>query len=196
MVLVARRKETLLRLMPMIRETLSSLDLRLNEKKFYFQHYSKGVRFVGAVIKRDRIYSVNHTVDNYRKAVRKLNEAAKAGNVEAINKAIQSVNSYLGIFSHYNEYGMKRKIIKEELSKDAWQYFTIKGHFQSIHLRMKYNIDIKYKNMANEILNRKTEERKDIPKESEISKMLDEGNELEIYKTPEGKIHIDIALAK
>lgn len=50
--------------------------------------------------------------------------------------------------------------------------------------------------MANEILNRKIEERKEVPSESEISKMLDEGNELEIYKTPEGKIHIDIAPAK
>lgn len=192
MVLVARRKEALLRLMPMIRETLTSLSLRLNEKKFYFQHYSKGVRFVGAIIKRDRVYSVNNTVNNYRKSVRNLNDAAKAGNIEAINKAIQSVNSYLGIFSHYNEYGMKRKIIKEELDKESWQYFTVKGHFQSIHLRKKFNIDIKYKNMANEILNRKIEERKEVPSESEISRMLDEGKELEIYKTPEGKIHIDI----
>lgn len=95
MVLVARRKETLLRLMPMIRETLASLGLRLNEKKFYFQHYSKGVRFVGAIIKRDRIYPVNNTVNNYRKSVRKLNDAAKAGNIEHIEKCIQSVNSYL-----------------------------------------------------------------------------------------------------
>lgn len=196
MVLVARRKEALLRLMPMIRETLASLGLRLNEKKFYFQHYSKGVRFVGAIIKRDRVYSVNNTVNNYRKSVRNLNDAAKAGNIEAINKAIQSVNSYLGIFSHYNEYGMKRKIIKEELDKESWQYFTVKGHFQSIHLRKKFNIDIKYKNMANEILNRKIEERKEVPSESEISRMLDEGKELEIYKTPEGKIHIDITPAE
>ena len=93
MVLVARRKETLLRLMPMIREALASLGLRLNEKKFYFQHYSKGVRFVGAIIKRDRIYSVNNTINNFRKSVRKLNDAARNGDIEAINHAIQPVNS-------------------------------------------------------------------------------------------------------
>lgn len=123
--------------------------------------------------------------------MRKLNEAAKAGNIEAIGHAIQSVNSYLGIFSHYNEYGMKRKIIKEELSKEAWQYFTIKGHFQSIHLRRKFNVDMKYKNMANEILNRKIEERKEVPSESEISRMLDNGYELEIYATGSGRIRIE-----
>lgn len=190
MVLVARRKETLLRLMPMIRETLASLGLRLNEKKFYFQHYSKGVRFVGAIIKRDRIYSVNNTINNFRKSVRKLNDAARNGDIETINHAIQSVNSYLGIFGHYNEYGMKRQIIKEELDEEAWNFFVIKGHYRSIQLRKRYNIDMKYKNMANEILNHKTEERKDIPTENEISKMLDEGYELEMYII-DGRIHVE-----
>ena len=190
MVLVARRKETLLRLMPMIRETLASLGLRLNEKKFYFQHYSKGVRFVGAIIKRDRIYSVNNTINNFRKSVRKLNDAARNGDIEAINHAIQSVNSYLGIFGHYNEYGMKRQIIKEELDEEAWKFFVIKGHYRSVHLKKRYNIDMKYKNMANEILNHKTEERKDIPTENEISKMLDEGYELEMYII-DGRIHVE-----
>ncbi|MBM0265661.1 reverse transcriptase [Prevotella copri] len=190
MVLVARRKETLLRLMPMIRETLASLGLRLNEKKFYFQHYSKGVRFVGAIIKRDRIYSVNNTINNFRKSVRKLNDAARNGDIEAINHAIQSVNSYLGIFGHYNEYGMKRQIIKEELDEEAWKFFVIKGHYRSVQLKKRYNIDMKYKNMANEILNHKTEERKDIPTENEISKMLDEGYELEMYII-DGRIHVE-----
>ena len=191
MVLVARRKETLLRLMPMIRETLASLGLRLNEKKFYFQHYTKGVRFVGAIIKMDRVYSVNNTVNNYKKSVRKLNDAAKTGNIEAIEKCIQSVNSYLGIFGLYNEYGMKRKVIKEILNKEAWQYLTIKGHFESVHLRRKFSINTKYINMANEITNRRIEERKDIPRETEISRRLDSGYELEIYATPNGRIRIE-----
>ncbi len=44
--------------------------------------------------------------------------------------------------------------------------------------------------MANEILNHKTEERKDIPTENEISKMLDEGYELEMYII-DGRIHVE-----
>ena len=90
---------------------------------------------------------------------------------------------------------MKRKIIKEELDKESWQYFTVKGHFQSIHLRKKFSIDIKYKNMAKEIVNRKIEERKDIPKESEISRMLNSGYELEIYQTPGNQVCVDIVPA-
>ena len=58
-------------------------------------------------------------------------------------------------------------------------------------LGFKELVDIKYKNMANEILNRKIEERKEVPSESEISKMLDNGYELEIYATSNGCIRIE-----
>ena len=37
--------------MPKIRELLAKLGLRLNEKKFYLQHYSKGVEFTGSIVK-------------------------------------------------------------------------------------------------------------------------------------------------
>lgn len=153
---VAHNKESLLRLVPMIREVLSSLDLKMNEKKFYFQHYTKGVQFTGAIIKRDRLYAVNTTVENYRKAVIRLNAACESQDIKAISYAVRSVNSYLGIFSHYNEYGIKRKILKEELSKEAWCYLIVKGHFRSIHLRKKFNDNAKYKSMANKIINHET----------------------------------------
>lgn len=153
---VARNKESLLRLVPMIREVLSSLDLKMNEKKFYFQHYTKGVQFTGAIIKRDRLYAVNTTVENYRKAVVRLNAACERQDIKAISHAVQSVNSYLGIFSHYNEYGIKRKILKEELSKEAWRYLIVKGHFRSIHLRKKFNNNTIYISMANQIINHGT----------------------------------------
>ena len=45
--------------------------------------------------------------------------------------------------------------------------------------------------MANEILNRKIEDRNDVPDESEISRLLDSGYELEIYATPNGRIRIE-----
>lgn len=45
--------------------------------------------------------------------------------------------------------------------------------------------------MANEIMNHRIEERKEVPSESEISRMLDSGYELEIYATPNGCIRIE-----
>ena len=106
------------------------------------------------------------------------------------NRIVLSYLSLIHIFGHYNEYGMKRQIIKEELDEEAWKFFVIKGHYRSVQLRKRYNSDINYKNMANEILNQKTGERKDIPTEHEISKMLDEGYELEMYII-DGRIHVE-----
>jgi hypothetical protein len=50
---------------------------------------------------------------------------------------------------------MKRKIIKEELDKESWQYFTVKGHFQSIHLRRKYSQRTIFIKKAQSIMNKK-----------------------------------------
>ena len=125
----------------------------MNEKKFYLQHYTKGVQFTGAIVKRDRLYAVNTTIESYRKAVIKLNAACQSQNIEAISRAVQSVNSYLGIFSHYNEYGIKRQILKEELAKESWRFLVVKGHFRSIHLRRKFNDNSKYISMANKMIN-------------------------------------------
>ena len=60
----------------------------------------------------------------------------------------------------------------------------LQKHFVILHLL------VEFANMANEILNHKTEERKDIPTENEISKMLDEGYELEMYII-DGRIHVE-----
>ena len=58
-------------------------------------------------------------------------------------------------------------------------------------LAVKYNIDVKYRKMANEIMNHRIEERKEVPSEREISMLLDSGYELEIYATQNGCIRIE-----
>lgn len=72
---INKDKEKLLALMPKIRELLAKLSLRLNEKKFYLQHYSKGVEFTGSIVKPGRVYTCNRTITNFVAAVRRLNKA-------------------------------------------------------------------------------------------------------------------------
>lgn len=154
MALVARDKSTLLPLVPKIRTALSELDLHMNERKFYFQHYSKGVQFTGSIIKPGRLYAVNSTVENYIKAVNRLSEAAEQANLPLLTRAVQSVNSYLGIFSHYNEYATVRRVMKERLAREVWQFCYIKGRFRSIHLKKQFEASRKYINLASEIKNK------------------------------------------
>lgn len=154
---VSKDKKKLLSIIPMLRIELGNLGLRLNEKKFYLQHYSKGVQFTGAVIKPDRIYVANHTINSFAFAVERLGKAAEMGMIYDINKNISSVNSYLGIMSHYNEYATKRRIMAK-LPPKFYEYCYIDGHFDIVKLKYKYTEKAIFMNIAKNIINKRDEE--------------------------------------
>ena len=154
---VSKDKKKLLSILPMLRIELGKLGLRLNEKKFYLQHYSKGVQFTGAVIKPDRIYVANHTINSFAFAVERLGKAAEIGMIDDINKDIASVNSYLGIISHYNEYATKRRIMAK-LPPKFYEYCYIEGHFDVVKLKYKYTEKAIFMNIAKNIINKRYEE--------------------------------------
>lgn len=154
---VSKDKKKLLSIIPMLRIELGKLGLRLNEKKFYLQHYSKGVQFTGAVIKPDRIYVANHTINSFAFAVERLGKAAEMGMIDDINKNIASVNSYLGIMSHYNEYATKRRIMAK-LPPKFYEYCYIEGHFDIVKLKYKYTEKAIFMNIAKNIINKRDEE--------------------------------------
>ena len=154
---VSKDKKKLLSIIPMLRIELGKLGLRLNEKKFYLQHYSKGVQFTGAVIKPDRIYVANHTINSFAFSVERLGKAAEIGMIDDINKNIASVNSYLGIMSHYNEYATKRRIMAK-LPPKFYEYCYIEGHFDVVKLKYKYTEKAIFMNIAKNIINKRYEE--------------------------------------
>lgn len=154
---VSKDKKKLLSIIPMLRIELGNLGLRLNEKKFYLQHYSKGVQFIGAVIKPDRIYVANHTINSFALSVERLGKAAEMGKIDDINKNIASVNSYLGIMSHYNEYATKRRIMAK-LPPKFYEYCYIEGHFDVVKLKYKYTEKAIFMNIAKNIINKRYEE--------------------------------------
>lgn len=73
--IVDKDKARLLAAVPYIRTLLQLYGLTLHPHKFYLQHYSKGVQFTGSVVKKDRVYTANHTITNAIMAVRRLNRA-------------------------------------------------------------------------------------------------------------------------
>lgn len=153
---VSKDKAKLLAIIPMLREELGKLGLRLNEKKTYIQHYSKGVKFTGAIIKPGRIYVANHTVNSFALAVGRLGRAAENGVIDDMVKEIASVNSYLGIMSHYNEYATKRRIMAQ-LPSEFYEYCYIEGHFEVVKLKYKYTEKAIYMNIAKNIMNKRDE---------------------------------------
>lgn len=74
-IIVHPDKDFLKSLIPQLSEfLLSTLQLTLHPKKIYLQHYSKGVKFLGTVIKPNRIYIANRTKGNFFNAIEKQNK--------------------------------------------------------------------------------------------------------------------------
>lgn len=127
-------KAALLAAVPKIRQKLAEYGLALNEKKFYLQHYSKGVEFTGMIVKPGRSYICNRVLTNFIVAVRRLN-AAK--DLRQVRHCICSINSYLGLLRQCNEYGKRVEIIGM-IQPQAWQYIYVKGHYEVVCLRNQY----------------------------------------------------------
>lgn len=134
---IHKDKEKLLALVPKLRELLAKLGLRLNEKKFYLQHYSKGVEFTGSIVKPGRVYTCNRTITNFIAAIRRLN---KANNERQVLHAVCSINSYLGLLRHTNEYAMRRKVLNMIEPHVFKEYVYIKGHYEVLAIKNKHKL--------------------------------------------------------
>lgn len=134
---IHKDKEKLLALVPKVRELLAKLGLRLNEKKFYLQHYSKGVEFTGSIVKPGRVYTCNRTITNFIAAIRRLN---KANNERQVLHAVCSINSYLGLLRHTNEYATRRKVLNMIEPHVFKEFVYIKGHYEVLAIKNKHKL--------------------------------------------------------
>ena len=131
---IHKDKQVLLSAVPKIRAKLAELGLSLNPKKFYFQHYTKGVEFTGAVVKPYRTYCCNRVLTNFIAAVRKLN---RSKNIDDATHAVCSINSYLGLLRQSNEYAQRLKILKM-IEPRAYKWIYIKGHYEVLCIKNQY----------------------------------------------------------
>lgn len=94
---------------PELRRRLGLLGARLNEKKFYCQHYTKGVEWLGCHIKMDRIYVNRRIVERGRMKARRMNRRISPSRVENV---LAAINSYLGVCKNVNGFNQARRIIR------------------------------------------------------------------------------------
>ena len=137
-VLVHPDKEYLKSLIPALSDFLHSrLQLTLHPKKIYFQHCSKGVKFLGAAIMPNRIYIANRTKGNFYEAIQRQNVIARRHKPtkEEIGNFQSSMNSYLGIMKHYRTYRLRKGMIFKHLSVWWWNCVCLKGGIAKFALR-------------------------------------------------------------
>jgi hypothetical protein len=129
-VLIHRDKGYLKSLIPVIRAYLADqLELQLHPQKIYLQHYSKGVKYLGAVIKPHRIYIANRTKGNFYEAIDRQNRVARQHKPsrEERERFLSSMNSYLGILKHYKTYKARKAMLFNNLSGWWWNYAYLSG---------------------------------------------------------------------
>lgn len=94
-----------------MRKKLEEIGIELHPDKFYIQYYTRGIELVGTVIKPERTYVHNRTVNNAFQSIRNLN---KIDDVEAnADQFIAVVNSYLGFMKTNCSYSIRRNRLAE-----------------------------------------------------------------------------------
>lgn len=139
MVLVFPSKKFLLLVRRMISSWLEARGLNLHPKKMYLQHYSKGVMFVGGMIKPGRKYISHRTVGRLYAKIHWYNE--QLANKECVGKAFiesmtSSINSYLGMMRHYDSERLFRRMMRC-ITSDWYRYCFISKRGRRVKLVMK-----------------------------------------------------------
>ena len=99
--------EDILEFIPEFRIWLKvNLGIELHTSKTYLQHYTKGVSFVGAIIKPHRIYPSKRM---RRKMLGKIHWMTHGG-VATPQEALPTVNSYLGLTHHFAGYRLRERV--------------------------------------------------------------------------------------
>lgn len=139
-IIVHPNKDYLTSLIPKISNfLLSSLQLTLHPKKIYLQHYSKGVKFLGTVIKPSRTYIAKRTKGNFYNAIEKQNKIIQDHKPTKEDKAafLSSMNSYLGITKHYKSYNLRKRIIFKRLSGYWFNHIYLSGGITKFVLKVR-----------------------------------------------------------
>ncbi len=136
-VLVHESREYLASLIPVMRTFLSDeLALELHPKKIFLQHYSHGVRYLGAVIKPNRVYVGKRTKGNFYDSIMRHN-AVVAGHVPSTTERQAfraSINSFLGVMGHFDTRRLRRSMVGQHV-RGWWKYAHTNGDVSKIVLR-------------------------------------------------------------
>lgn len=140
---LAHDKRDILNSIPEMRKYLEEkVGVKLHPDKVYLQHYSKGCKFTGSVVKRERTYVGNTTVSNMMEKIKELNGLVADGREPCMEETEHfscCVNSYFGFLKHHKTYAIKRKLAGM-IAEGWWKYIYISGHFEKVSVIKRYRV--------------------------------------------------------
>ena len=137
-ILVHEDKTFLKSLIPKIEGFLrEELELELHPRKRYLQHYCKGIPFLGVILKPHCIYAGRRIKGNFYEAIARHNMVIKdhKPTKEEQMAFLCSINSYLGILSHYQTHRLRKSMLKKHLSIWWWNLVYFSGGCAKLTLK-------------------------------------------------------------
>ena len=138
LVIVSNNKIYLKSIILVVKKYLKNeLSLKLHPKKIYFQHFKKGVSFLGVIIKPYRIYIKNQIKGSFYNKIQYYNKIFIERKYESqkkkdIEQFLATVNSYLGMMKHYNTYNLRRKMLFLYFLPYFGKYFYVSPNYSKI----------------------------------------------------------------
>lgn len=122
--IVSESKEKLLNSIDSLKYYLRDIQVILHPKKLYLQHYTKGVKFIGHVVKPGRIYIGNRTKGNfYEKIVKECNIFyQETFLLKDLEHFTSSMNSYLGFMKNYASFNIRKKLLSSKYMLPFYKY--------------------------------------------------------------------------
>ena len=118
----------------------TNLQLQLHPKKRYLQHHSKGLAFLGVMIKPNRIYVGNRIKSNFYTVLKQQNEVVSTSLIDKSvgMQFVSRMNSYLGIMKHYQTFCLRQHIIKKKMNPGWCKFIFVKSQILSVG-RLKWS---------------------------------------------------------
>ncbi|MDD3711390.1 MAG: reverse transcriptase domain-containing protein [Patescibacteria group bacterium] len=137
-IIIHKDKEFLKEVVKVIKKYLEvNLNLKINNKKIYFQECYKGFKFLGAIVKPFRVYINNRTKNNFYIKIGEINNIVKNNDISVKkNMILSSLNSYLGIMKHYNTYNLRKKILTTKFHINFFNFFEIDKNREDCYLKI------------------------------------------------------------
>ncbi|MGN0223301.1 MAG: hypothetical protein ACI4AM_04660, partial [Muribaculaceae bacterium] len=124
--------------------------ITLHPHKIYLQHYTKGTSFVGAVIKPGRMYISNRsrgrfitTMMEKQREWKRLRKQwfGRRGYIDMLDfldRLRAVINSYLGLFNHYQSYKLRRRLCMRYVVPMWGQYIYFIDGFRKAMLKISF----------------------------------------------------------
>ena len=145
--IIEKNKEHIVSKIEYIKNFLhQEIGITLHPNKLYIQHYKKGCKFIGSVIKANRMYIGSYTVGRFYNKIRYFNNIKESDIEECTEYFVNCINSYLGFMKHYKSYSIRRNIINL-ISKKWFNTCYINKSFDKIVCKKEYKSNEKIKNL-------------------------------------------------